>query len=304
MPLRDWNPFARPPAGARPGPAGDPPDLAAALDDLGRLGSARPELADAGRTLAAVLRAAFLPPPVVPSGDADGPDPDPDLLLAAWRAGVPAFRAGDAPPPIDADDLRSRALAVASCLSPGNPHAGPLIAALRDGRADPLAWAVDALADRADLVDAAAASAGLDPPLARSVLRLSLLPVLSARSRRLAPLRPEGAWDRGDCPHCGGPPTLGESRGLEQRRYWRCGVCAADWGGGRLRCPFCGESDHRRLHYRYAEGEENRFRLSLCDACGGGLKVVSTLKPISPPGLLVAELAAAHLDVDPAAPGA
>jgi FdhE protein len=181
-------------------------------------------------------------------------------------------------------------------LRADNPNAVPFLDALRSGRADLHAWAVGALADLPDAVDSQAGSLGLDPALARAVLRLALLPVLERLSGVLAPLRPEGLWTRGECPHCGSPTSLGESRGLEQARYWRCGLCAADWPGHRFRCPFCGETDHRRLSYVFAEGEPDRARLTSCETCGGRLTVVSTLAPLSAPGLVVAELAASHLE--------
>jgi FdhE protein len=135
----------------------------------------------------------------------------------------------------------------------------------------------------------------MDRSLARSVLRLVLLPELASHSAHLDASRPEGLWTRGECPDCGSPSVLAESRGLDQRRHWRCGICAGDWPGDRLRCPFCGESDHRRLSYRFIEGEHDRHRLALCESCGAALPVVSTLAPLSAPGLLVAELATAHL---------
>ena len=286
MALRDWSPFPRPrPVGREPGPV-----LAAALADLDRLIASRPELAGAGRSLAVVLRAAFLTP-----ARAAPPHADPEVLTAAWRAGVPAFRAGDSPPALDQADLRARMVAILEGLSAENTQALSLLDAIRSGRVEPHAWAVAVLADRADEVDAAAL--GLDPLLVRSVLRMALLPVLARHSEALAPLRPDGLWTRGDCPHCGGPPTLAESRGLEQRRYWRCGLCAADWEGERLRCPYCGESDHRRLSYLFVEGEQERYRLSLCSSCDGRLKVVATLGPLSAPALLVVELATIHLDM-------
>ena len=288
MALRDWNPFSR---RDDPGPLPVPPALASALADLDRLAADRPELSSASCSLSLVLRSAFLAPVVNLPLHAD-----PELILAAWRSGIPAFRAGDAPPALDPDDLRDRGSSVVECLIAGNPHASPFLKAIRDGSADLHAWALSALADRVETVDEQAGALGLDPALARSVLRLALLPPLSALSSLLAAIRPEGLWTRGECPNCGNPPALAESRGLEQRRAWRCGVCAADWEGGRLRCPFCGESDHRRLHYRFADGEQDRYRLSLCDTCGGRLKVVSTLSAITAPGLLVVELATVHLD--------
>ena len=276
-----WNPFTKP---VEPPPS---PEVSAALADLERLVAERPELAPAARSLSNVIRAAFFDP--VPDGSTHA---DPELLHAAWRSGVPAFRAGESPPALDAGDLRSRVVAVLDVLRAGNPLAGPFLDALKAGRADPHAWAVAWLSDLAIDVPP-----DIDEALARSVLRLSMLPVLSRVSGRLAPHRPDGLWSRGDCPNCGEPPSLAESRGLEQRRYWRCGLCAADWEGGRFRCPFCGEDDHRRLSYLFAEGEQDRYRLSVCASCGGRLKVVSTLAPLSAPALLVAELATVHLDL-------
>ena len=287
MALRDFNPFA-----GRKDPTPTPsPALAAALNDLVRLTTDRPELASAGRILDRVLHAAFRAPVPDVALHADA-----ELFLDAWRAGVPAFRAGDAPPALDRDDLRSRGLAVIEALLPENPAARSCHEAIRSGRADLHAWALDALADRAEAIDGQAEALGIAPALARSVLRLALLPSLSALSDKLAIIRPAAIWRRGECPHCGSPPSLAESRGLEQRRYWRCGLCAAGWEGERLRCPFCGETDHHRLHYQFVEGEQDRYRLALCDGCGGSIKVVATLGPVSDPGLLVAELATAHLD--------
>ncbi len=51
------------------------------------------------------------------------------------------------------------------------------------------------------------------------------------------------------------------------------------------------------FHYRFVEGEQERYRLSQCDGCGFRLKVVATLAPLSPPGLLLAELVTVHLDL-------
>jgi FdhE protein len=216
--------------------------------------------------------------------------------MSAWRAGVPALRAGDSSPIIPAEDLQARALAICDALKRENPRARELARAIRAETVDLRMWAEQAIAGTIEPIETAASALSLDPALARSVLRLSLLPSLARYSEHLGAIRPAALWRRGECPNCGSPPILAESRGLEQQRHWRCGVCAADWPGDRLRCPFCDETNHRRLHYRFAEGEQERFRLALCDSCGQGLRVQSTLAPISPPGLLVAELATAHLD--------
>jgi FdhE protein len=264
--------------------------LVSALADIERLIRERPELSKLGRTLAGLLEAAFAGPIPEPRWDVE-----PYLLVSAWQQGVPVFRAGESPPEIDRDDLRTRALAICEVLCEENPQARALREAIRRGRFDVSSWALAELTDPSEPLGNATEAIGVDLVLARSVVRLALMPVLSRLSERLASIRPEGIWERGHCPNCGNAPTLAESRGLEQGRRWRCGLCAADWAGQRLRCPLCDETDHRRLHYRFAEGEPDRYRLGLCDSCGGSLLVVATLSPLSSPGLLVAELATAHL---------
>ncbi len=266
------------------------PGLLAALADLDRLIVDRPALATPGRSLSGLLRAAFHPPvPPPPTWSS------PQVIHEAWGAGVPAFRA--APPPIEREALRSRGLALGTALRADNPRSSALHAAIRRREIDLRAWWDEVLAGRPESIDRQAEALSIDPALALSVLRLALLPDLAASSGILAPLLHEGAWGSGDCPHCGSPPVLAESRGLEGRRILRCGLCAAGWPGDRLRCTSCGETDHRALRSTYVEGEGDRFRLACCDRCGLALKVVSTLAPLSPPGLLVTELATVHLDM-------
>ena len=284
MALRDWNPFFPP----------RPPDSRAvtvALADLERLKSERPWLANACVSLGSILQAAFSDP--VPEVIFEV---EPDLLLNAWKSGVPAFRVGEKPPTLVADDIRARGRAVLETIRVENLHAKSLITAIRDGAIDLSVWAQDIVGDPSIALDARAETRGLNAALVRSALRLAMLPSLDFLSRRLAIPRAESSWTRGECPNCGSPPTMAESRGLEQRRRLRCGLCAADWEGERLRCPFCNETDHRKLSFVAVEGEQDRFRIALCDSCGGTLKVIATLGPISAPGLLVAELATTHLD--------
>jgi FdhE protein len=90
---------------------------------------------------------------------------------------------------------------------------------------------------------------------------------------------------------------LAEWRGLEQFRWLRCGLCSAGWRADRMFCPFCETRDYRQLHELFAEGDEQKHRVSACDGCGGFLRGISTLAALSPPALLVAEVETLHLDV-------
>lgn len=272
--------------GRRPRPSRE---LASALADLDRLGLARPELAAAAGGLAGLLREAFLVP------DRSTPEPDDvEAMAAGWPAGMPSFRSR--PPRLDGKALTARCRGMADALAEGNPAARALSDAIRGRRVDVPAWADLVFTAEPAEVDRRSEAAGVDPVLMASILRLALLPSLATFSSALARVRPEGAWDRGDCPDCGSRPLLAESRGLEQRIFLRCGLCAAGWPGERLGCPSCGETDARSLRFSYVEGEQGRHRLSHCDACRYDWRVVSTLSALTPPGLLVADLATVHLD--------
>jgi hypothetical protein len=264
-----------------------PADLAGALYELERLVRERPEYARPGRTLAAVLRAAFGTAPEVAI-----PAMSEGAVHRAWFEGQPWFRLEL--PALDRGALRSRGLAICEALQAEIPSAIPLRSSIRRGTADLAAWTQEALAGRPEEIARHAHLLGLDSGLAASVLRLALLPALMQWSAPLDTLRGRQDWPRGDCPHCGSRPLLAEARGLEQAHFLRCGLCAADWPTRRLSCPHCGGS---ALSISFVEGEEARQRLSRCAACGDHLKIVSTLAPLPAPSLLVADLATTHLDL-------
>jgi len=266
--------------------------VAEAVVELERLAAERPALATPAAVLADVLPARFGQPIW------EAPRPLSDAEAAAKLAGgVPLLR-GEAIA-LDARALRRRWLAVCTALQrhQGSDSAKALAHASRGRRLDLLSLAADALAGRPEQVHEQADRLGLDPSLAATVLRLSLFPVLAHWSSTLAPLRHGSAWEQGHCPTCGSWPLLGEFRGLEQTRLLRCGLCASEWPASRLRCPFCASADHQALGYFHVEGQEDRYRAAACEACRGYVKMLSTLQPLTPPQLLIADLATVHLDL-------
>jgi FdhE protein len=172
-----------------------------------------------------------------------------------------------------------------------------LAAALRQGRLEPGYLVSVTLAGRPEAVHARADALDLDAGLTAAVLRLTLFPELCRLRRGFGPLLPESGWRQGYCPTCGSWPLLGEFRGLEQTRFLRCGLCAGEWEFPRLRCPFCGETDHRALGYFHADGEAERCRAASCESCRGYVKMLATLTALAPVRLLVADLATLHLDL-------
>ncbi len=217
----------------------------------------------------------------------------PEQARAKLAEGVPLLRDVF----LSLDDAAFRRRTVALCAVLQEKKAEHLSDELCKKRADPLALLHEVIAGRPEAVAAQADALGLDSAQLATVLRLTALPALMPFADALAPFRHGIPWEQGYCPTCGSWPLLGESRGLDQLRYLRCGWCASAWEGGRLRCVFCGNQDHHSLGYFHAEGEEDRLRAATCDECRGYVKVISTLSTLSPPQLLVADLASLHLDL-------
>ncbi len=235
--------------------------LGRALADLDREAAARPELAEPGRQLRDLLIQAFVP--------AETPDLAPvdrDLLIGGWIAGTPSF---EVVPPVAGSQLteRLRALGTSAGLDPS-------------GLVSPLEWFGTKDVSGPD-----------------AVYRLAWLPSLAPQASARSALLPDGIWDDPACPQCGRPGLLIESRGLEQRRFHRCGLCASSWPAARLGCPVCLDGKSERVEIRYLEEEKDRRRIEHCNSCGSSWKVFSTLGELSPPALMVAHFLSIHLDL-------
>lgn len=115
------------------------------------------------------------------------------------------------------------------------------------------------------------------------ILKESLRPLLQRYALALRPLLDEGAWREGRCPICGGEPDLAYLQEETGARSLICSRCDTEWPFPRLRCPFCGNDDHEDLAYFL--GEEETFRLYVCERCRHYLKTVDlrrTAERLSP----------------------
>jgi FdhE protein len=265
-----------------------PAHVAEASLELQKLARKRRSLEKSCSALAAILIEVFEPPIAEAR-----PLLTPEAAREKWANGVPLLR--EASLPLDRPAFDRRLIAV--CAAMKQPDADALANAVRRRTFDTVALLHEVLAGRPESVALQAESAGLDPTLAATALRLTALPVLASIAAALTSLPAGITWDFGYCPTCGSWPLLAEARGLEQLRFHRCGWCAAEWEGSRFRCVFCDNQDHRTLGYFHVEGEEDRCRAATCEACRGYVKIVSSLAPLPPPELLVADLSTLHLDL-------
>jgi FdhE protein len=137
---------------------------------------------------------------------------------------------------------------------------------------------------------------GAEPQVLLTIGHLSVLPLLQTCGQHLAPRVPS-TWSAGYCPICGAWPALAEVRGLEHRRALRCARCGSDWRTTWLCCPFCGESDHRRLGVLMPEDNGTTRKIDVCTTCKGYVKTLTTLQAWPASIIPLEDLATIDLDV-------
>ena len=273
-----------------------PPQVAAAIADLQQLAQMRPALAGHAQTLAWCLPTIVADLEPAPAWSLSA-----ERIVSKYAAGEPLLRGETAP--FDPVMFKRRWGSLTGLLSEyvGRNLTTSLARAVVEGDLQLQEMTAWVLAGRIDALRARAAELGLDVALTATVLRWTLFAPLNHLQARLAPALPNTPWPHGYCAICGSWPLLGEFRGLEQVRYLRCGLCAMSWEFSRLKCPFCGNDDHRQLGFLHQEGEEGKLRVATCDACRGYVKMVATLAPLEPVRLLVMEVATLPLDLAAAA---
>jgi FdhE protein len=135
----------------------------------------------------------------------------------------------------------------------------------------------------------------VDEAILKFLVRMSVQPSIRANVEILKSRVDLKNWLRGYCPICGSAPNMSALKG-EGKRFLQCSFCGFHWPAERLACPFCGNGDHEKLHYLYAEGQE-QYRADLCDKCKQYIKTVDTRKTVSDPALDLEDIATMHLDI-------
>ncbi|OLD76869.1 MAG: hypothetical protein AUG87_06805 [Candidatus Rokubacteria bacterium 13_1_20CM_4_70_14] len=217
----------------------------------------------------------------VPALERSGPGPEPLLSRAVIKV---------APRSIERWIRRVMAIAAAGAREE------PFIAAVTAGRLDTLALFEAAVSQDVDRLDDLAQVVRDTRGVLRILAPIIAMPMLHACRRAWADRVPTG-WASGDCPVCGGWPSLAEIRGLDGSRHLRCGGCGGDWRTEWLLCPFCGERDHGNLGSLVSPESLERQKIEVCDGCRGYLKTLTTLVPIPPAHVVLQDLATLVLDV-------
>ena len=137
----------------------------------------------------------------------------------------------------------------------------------------------------------------IDSPALRVVAQVATLPLLVTAAQQLGREAIPATWWEGYCPVCAAWPALAEFRGLERKRWLRCGRCGTAWEIPWLRCPYCGETHHEQLGYLAPEEGETSRKVEVCHTCNGYLKSEPTVSTLPWWGVLLDDAATVALDV-------
>jgi len=127
------------------------------------------------------------------------------------------------------------------------------------------------------------------------VLIHALHPFMIAYSSALASLIRDEQWYQRQCPVCGGEPDLGYLEKEVGGLRLLCSRCDTVWTYKRGECTFCGNSD--RETFAYYLGEDEAYRLYVCDNCKRYLKVIDGRQVSAQPLLPLQRVLTVGMDV-------
>lgn len=210
-----------------------------------------------------------------------------------WERGVPLL--ADAAPAVSPESLEDLLGPMMERLAPGSPamaeSLGRFAAAWDEGTVGPAALFPTtgkggAVALQEEL--------GMPAHLVGFLAHAGLRPALEVWFSRVRVL-PEGGWDGGFCPWCGGMPAYGDLM-EDGRRRLSCHLCGGSWPAARLRCPFCQGRQSDDMVRLVAEGAEEGYFIEACLACRGYLKGLDRRDRWNGASPLVEDWASPHLD--------
>lgn len=113
---------------------------------------------------------------------------------------------------------------------------------------------------------------GVEPSLKQVAVDLALKPYLEWAGEKVMPHLEQERWKQGYCPVCGGVPDFAALDAETGSRRLLCSRCSSEWSYPRMKCPFCGTTDHTKIFYY--PGEKGVYRLYACRECMHYLKTI------------------------------
>jgi len=133
-------------------------------------------------------------------------------------------------------------------------------------------------------------------PLLTFLLNETINPVMEAYASYFQDKIKAGIWTREYCPLCGSKPFMGVLKGEEGKRYLICERCRSEWSFIRVKCPYCGNEDQKKLSYFVAEDDE-AYRVETCEKCRKYIKIIDMRKINYSISYYIENIATLHLDM-------
>jgi FdhE protein len=124
------------------------------------------------------------------------------------------------------------------------------------------------------------------PSLTQMAVDLALKPYLEWAAEQVLQYVDQERWQRGHCPVCGGAPDLATLEAETGARHLLCSRCSSQWLYPRVKCPYCGTTDHTKLFYY--PSDDGVYRLYVCQECRRYLKTID-LREVEGEALLPVE---------------
>jgi FdhE protein len=101
-----------------------------------------------------------------------------------------------------------------------------------------------------------------------------VIPFFQAEAERYGDLFGKAEWLKGICPFCGSPPRYARFHKEDGRRLLSCPLCRSQWRFHRICCPFCSNSNQKKLKHCQL-GKDEGHRVDVCDVCKRYIKTTN-----------------------------
>lgn len=115
---------------------------------------------------------------------------------------------------------------------------------------------------------------GIDREVISYVIFMSLKPFYLSCMQQAREKTDFAVWREGYCPICGQRPMMAKLREDDGARVLECWLCHAQWVFPRLECPFCKNSDQKKLQFFYVKGDAGH-RVHVCEKCKRYIKTTN-----------------------------
>ena len=178
-------------------------------------------------------------------------------------------------------------------------------AAERAGTFMPASWLAEVRPDRDGLITSVSEKTGADEPVLKNLARAVTFPHWQRVAENWVPHGGLEEWKRPQCPVCGGPPALAETRTEKSpaegisgaaRRYLHCSFCGSHWVIANLDCPACNSTTKGDAKYLFTKNEPE-LRIDFCKSCRHYVKTVLADKIAGKVHVGLESLTTIHLDL-------